>query len=563
MYNIFFLIQDESLRNQLHILLIFLCITAGILLSPHFINKESPEFEFKIYGRKINPYYLLLLIALGLGAAFRFYGLSWGLPAQYHPDEFEEASYLHNMISNNTIISNYNQQPPLILYLSWPVSIILKTLGIFTSNSLVRDVFAGRIINAIAGIISIYLVFAIGKRISSNFTGIVAAFLLAVVPLHVTNSRYMKQDVLLVTFVIGCALAVIKSIDLKKYRYLYLAGVLAGLATGSKYSGAACAGIIMAAPWLQNIRFSFVPNWKTLGHSIMAVVVMIVSFFLTVPYVLISKENFTDLIHGIQVESLHAQTGHHGYSIDAWSQLWMFHFSKSLIPGVDLIPIIAALICIGIIFRRFESKGIFLIASLLFFYIPAEWAHSKPPPQPDRYVLPCVPFIALLAAEFTQIIRPYLSKRILALSILTLLLFPLLHTTLLATELTTDTRSIMSDWLYENLPPGSKIIRAGAAAYLPRIPQKFQSVSARKVFGKDKSNIVEQLKNSPYDYLITTTFSQGRFSVQNVDAKNTQAIKIRDAMRQIKENFPVAKKITPRWGSYGFHNPTITLYSLH
>jgi hypothetical protein len=33
-------------------------------------------------------------------------------------------------------------------------------------------------------------------------------------------------------------------------------------------------------------------------------------------------------------------------------------------------------------------------------------------------------------------------------------------------------------------------------------------------------------------------------------------------MAAIDRNFPVVKRIAPRYGSYGFHNPTITVYSL-
>ncbi len=566
LHDIFFLIKDEWLRNLLHIFLIIICLALGGFLSARFFNKssESEEVQLKSYGHKFNLYPFLLFLAIAIGSALRFYGLNWGLPAhQYHPDEFEEAAYLQQMMINNTIISNYNQQPPLILYLSWPISILLKFFEIYVNNSLARDVLAGRIINAFAGIISIYLVFALGKRLFSNLTGIIAAFLLAVIPLHVTNSRYMKQDVLLVMFVLACALAVFKSISLKKTRYLYLAGVFAGLAFCSKYSGAACAGIILSTAWLENNNFNFIPNWKKLGQSILAVAVMVFSFFLSVPYVLISKENFTDLMHGIRKESIHAQSGHHGLSIDAWSQQGMFHFSRSLIPGMDLLPIVAALICIGFMLRRGNTRGLWLAAIVLFFYIPAELAHSKPPPQPDRYVLPCVPFIALLAAEMLQIIRPYLKKKTLIAGIALLLFFPLLRTILLASELTYDTRAKMTDWLYDNLPPGSKIVRIGAAAYLPRIPQKLISVSAKKIIGRDKSKIVEKLKNSSNDYLVVTNFSQGRFSIQNLDKKNKRAFEIRSAIREIKENFPIVKTIAPRWGSYGFHNPTITLFALH
>lgn len=74
--------------------------------------------------------------------------------------------------------------------------------------------------------------------------------------------------------------------------------------------------------------------------------------------------------------------------------------------------------------------------------------------------------------------------------------------------------------------------------------------------------MVEALRSSEYDYLITTSISTGRFSVQNLPSGNERPLAVRNAMTAINRSFPVVKRIAPRFGSYGFHNPTITIYSL-
>lgn len=560
--SLFDLIGDERVANLLYLFLVFFFVGAGAALEKREFGRSSPNGDTRIVRGAFDPHVLLLIAVLALGIALRFFSLSWGLPLPFHPDEFEEAGYLQGMMRHSTINPHYAQQPPLILYLSWPVSIILNLLSIFDESTIVRNVFAGRIVNAAAGSVSILLVYLLGTRLFSRFTGLAAAILLAASPLHVTNSRYMKQDALLVMFVLACALAVAKCIDTKKIRFLFLAGIYAGLAAGSKYTGLACAGILLSAAWLNSGQLSLRPDKRVFTYSVAACGIMAVSFFLSMPYVLFSFENLDDLRNGMAFESWHARTGHNGLAIDPWNQLWMFHFSRSLIPGLHFLPIAAALLAAGMFIVRGQTKGLWVLGIILMFYIPAEWARSKPPPQPDRYVLSCVPFVALLAAEFLSSMRSRFSNSVLVAATALLVFFPLGRSFQLASELKYDTRNQMTDWLASNLPPGAKILKTGGAAYLPRIPLKFKSVSARKVISRDKSNIVQELRDSHFDYLLTTSISTGRFSVENLPEGNSRPLRVRQAMRTIEQNFQVVKKIAPQSGSYGFHNPTITLYAL-
>ncbi|MFN8390863.1 MAG: glycosyltransferase family 39 protein [Bdellovibrionota bacterium] len=556
----FEMIESEWWRNCAYLSLTTLLFASGIAFGSRL--KTEPDSEVSPIGsRQVDPYLVMLVLALLVSASLRFYGIGWGLPRAFHPDEFEEARFLRNMMRNDSINPNYTQQPPLILYLAWPISAALNFFGMFDGDTLARNVLGGRIVNAIAAILSVFLVSALGKRLFSRFSGALAALILATSPLHVTNSRYMKQDSLLVMFVIGCALCVVKCVDTKKFRYLYLAGALAGLAAGSKYSGFACVAIVLSAPWLNREKFSLIPNRELLVHAVLASFVMGATFLLSMPYVLMSAENFRHLLSGMAFESKHAQIGHHGLAIDPWNQLWMFHLSRSLLPGVQTLPLLAAIVAAGTMVRRGETRGMWAVALFLLFYLPAEWARSKPPPQPDRYVLACIPFLALLAADFCSRLRTVSDLGRMSVAAL-LVLFPLARSVALASEVPYDTREQMTDWLSDNLPKGTKLLVTGGSAYLPRIPHRLRAVSARKVITRDKSRMVEALRSSEYDYLITTSISTGRFSVQNLPSGNERPLAVRNAMTAINRSFPVVKRIAPRFGSYGFHNPTITIYSL-
>lgn len=557
-----FHLMTPIFSNQTCVVLIFITVGVGLLLGHTSSNNEAARPA--LIGRW-DLLSLGLIAVLLIGGAIRFYGLDFGLPEAYHPDELRKAHSLHKMKLRHTLNPNFNLHPPLLLYLSWGVSKIVYYLGFYPESGIVRNMFAGRIVSAIAGTASIYLVYLVGRQLSSRATGLIAAMLLAVTPLHVTNSRYMKEDTLFLFFVLACTLAILKCAKERKATYLYLGGFLAGLAFGSKYTGLVSVAIVLSAPWLISQRLSLKPDMHLLKHLVPALVLMPIGFLLTVPYVMADPHQLVYLVGGFGKESRHAMGGHMGLSIDPWSQLWMYHFSRSLIPGLTLAPVIIALVGIGICFRRFETKGLFLVGLLLLFYLPAEWARSKPPPQPDRYVLACVPFLALLVGECLSSLRRIMTTRGLQwVAISMIVALPFFRTLQLATEVRLDTRKQMTRWLAENLPAGSKILTAGGTVYLARVPLKFRSKTLRSVIQKDqeaikqdKSVLVAKLRESQYDYLLTSSFTANRFS-----AGDERSLAAKTTMEEISKNFRLAKEAVPRYGSYGFHNPTLRLFSL-
>ncbi|MBL7662336.1 glycosyltransferase family 39 protein [bacterium] len=526
-------------------------------------HQKSPQ----IIG---NDLFLLIFAILG-GTLLRIYGVDFGLPRAYHPDELQKATLLSKMVKNQTIDPNYAALPPLLLYLSWFVAQPLEWLNYPEGNSVVRYLLSGRIVNVITGSLSIYLIYCIGRRLSSSFTGVLAALFLAFSPLHVTNSRYMKEDALFVFFTLACVLAVLKAIQAGKLRYLYFAGFLAGVSFGAKYTGLVTIACVLAVPWLKSERLTFKPDLTLLKHSLAATLLMPVGFLATMPYVFLSLDRFTFLYYGIRTESLHAMRGHLGLVIDAWSQFWMYHLSTGLIPGVSLLVLTFALLQTGITLRDLETKFLLIVGGMLIFYIPPEWAVSKPPPQPDRYVLACVPFIALLAAEFIRrlnleifnfkLISANQEKFRTGLLSLTLL-FPLLSTLKYTSEIYNDTRKQASNWLAGNMPPQTKVIVAGGTVYLPPIPSNIIDVTIRdfaKATKRDRKPMIEKLKSSEYQYLIVSDFDAKRFDPYKPKRKSRFAIGLR---AEVDKTFRIVKQFRSKYGSYGFHHPVVTIYQL-
>src|SRR5260370_32539083 len=59
--------------------------------------------------------------------------------------------------------------------------------------------FLCRLLQALAGTLSLYLTYRIGRRLDSPATGVTAALLLSAVPWHLRQSVIFKPDILLVT----------------------------------------------------------------------------------------------------------------------------------------------------------------------------------------------------------------------------------------------------------------------------------------------------------------------------------------------------------------------------
>ncbi|NDC39794.1 MAG: phospholipid carrier-dependent glycosyltransferase, partial [Proteobacteria bacterium] len=159
--------------------------------------------------------------------AVRFYGLSFGLPANFHPDEVPKVNAVMRMVDHGDLNPRYFLHPSLLLYSCYFVNTILQYVGSFfgVEGTFRETAFlAGRVVSATAGTLSVGLVYLIGRRLYGSFAGFTAALLLAVFPLHVTCSRYLKEDALLVFFFLTCIALTLKAAQEKRQWLLYLAG---------------------------------------------------------------------------------------------------------------------------------------------------------------------------------------------------------------------------------------------------------------------------------------------------------------------------------------------------
>jgi hypothetical protein len=139
---------------------------------------------------------------------------------------------------------------------------------------------------------------------------------------------------------------------------------------------------------------------------------------------------------------------------------------------------------------------------------------------------------------------------------LVLFALPLTRAISLAEDIKDDTRVRMAQWMNDNIPAGSQILMDWKP-YCPRLAA--ESFQVQHIPRPDliQDLDVKKLRKSGADYLILSSLFYNRYFSQP-DAQPF----IRQRFREVFQNVPVVVQFEAASGTYGFHNPTLTLFSL-
>ena len=100
---------------------------------------------------------------------------------------------------------------------------------------------ACRLVQALLGVATLALTYRIGRRLFSPGVGLLAAFLLAVMPMHLRLSAYYKPDILLLACALLALDLALTAAERPRLRRFVAAGAAVGLALASKLTGGAAA----------------------------------------------------------------------------------------------------------------------------------------------------------------------------------------------------------------------------------------------------------------------------------------------------------------------------------
>ena len=353
----------------------------------------------KSLGERKSTLALLILIIL-IGLALRIWGIRWGLPSgqrlgTYHPDELVllSASSSINLMKLQLNPHFYNY-PSLLIYLLSLTFSSVAGRGLLNSGRVADLYIVARLLCALFGVISIYAVFLAGKRLYNTNAGLIAAGILAIMPLHVQHSHFLAVDVpaaFFVTATLGAAAFLLRDARLRTY---ILAGALAGLAAGTKYN----CGLIFLSVITAGIFSAKAARRNCLIPLVAALFAAILAFIFVTPGAILWPQEF---LRGFTYEFSHAASGH-GYVFEAIGPGWLYTLTNSLGKGMGWPLLILSLFAAVYALLRRRREDLVILAFVVPYYliISLSAVHFA------RYVLPLLPPLAILISTMVANLKP-------------------------------------------------------------------------------------------------------------------------------------------------------------
>jgi 4-amino-4-deoxy-L-arabinose transferase-like glycosyltransferase len=312
-----------------------------------------------------GPRTILGLVLAG-AAALRLVGVEYGLPygSLLNPDEQNIVPRAWSIVHGGGLDPHpFFDYPSLLLYVLAP----------FQAWEGEPSYLAARLVAVTIGVAGVAAAWWLGERAYGVAAGGVAAVAVAVATVHVAYSRMAVTDILLTTLAtVVLALLVTDRIE--------LAGFLAGLAAAAKYPGAALLVPIAVAAW---------GRWRRLGF---ATVLLAAGFALGSPFVFVHPGAWWEDYSRVGDR---ARAGWLGFEHDHASPI---AFGDKLWESLGPLLVVAAA-GLGVALAR-RGRADRVLASWTVFYfvnlLPIG-AHF------DRYVLPLIPALAVLAARFVPL----------------------------------------------------------------------------------------------------------------------------------------------------------------
>jgi hypothetical protein len=350
-----------------------------------------------------------------------------------------------------------------------------------------------RAISAAFGLGTAFLLMKAARRMTDRSTGLIAALLLLLVPLHFQMSRAGLADVpmtffTVATLCVSLGIATSPKVSLRTY---ILAGVMVGLATAMKYHGALAAIFVVSADVYRRPNewsWRSLPDFLSRPHLLAAAAASLAAFVLTTPFAVLDHRTFlADL--SFQIAHQRGVVEHIGIVA---SNSPIQQLATSILPEIVGLPIllfsIVGLIVVMLDRRRFVLAAVILLPMLslnlgAFLLSRVKFTH---------YLLPAIPCLCVLAAIAIRSIadraaraeggKELVSGALLAMILVTTALpqFPSIWALGLP-----HTGTATMEWVHAHCEPGVKIALDDEEDlnFLPTAASLDRSVAAAKAAG--------------------------------------------------------------------------------
>jgi 4-amino-4-deoxy-L-arabinose transferase-like glycosyltransferase len=245
---------------------------------------------------RLRRWSALLVLVFLVAFVVRGYGLGFPL---YHWDENTDFGNAFYASFHHLAMPAYNHGSFFIyvMMLVWDVYLALNGIQWSTPNVLLaflREpmplVIWARGLGVLAGTGTVVAIYFLGRRLYGRVVGLLAAFFLALMFLHVSESHYARSHVLAVFFIVLALYFCARILDEGSTRDYVGAGVSLGLATAAQYSAILTLVALIVAHAARVWRQW--RNWRLHRSLLFGLDSSALAFFVVTPYALLDFQNF-------------------------------------------------------------------------------------------------------------------------------------------------------------------------------------------------------------------------------------------------------------------------------
>jgi len=408
---------------------------------------------------KKNYFKIVLLLLVATAGWLRFYNVNWDQGLTFHPDERNIDAAVSRINFSSNLDPGFFAYGGFTIYLyratGEVVSFLTKDPTWLTDWGKINII--GRSYSAFFSTLTVVAVYFLGKKLFNKKVALVSTFvtafsanLIQVAHIGVTESFITAMAITTVFY----SLKLYENPTLKNYLRV---GVLFGIAVAAKTSSLSFIPIFLTAHFLATIK-------KPLGYQkfirrniyfLVLLISALATFTIFSPYTFLNWNKF--------IESMHYESGVVTGTLDVPYTIQFTNTAPYLFQlknlywqmgPVFILGILGFIVLVALsIKKRKPSLLIFLSFPIGYFSYVGSW-HTKF----VRYIVPIIPFLAIFASYFLYIItkktKP-LGVLLLLTSLTCTLFWGMAYFSVYTKE---QTRISASNWMYTNIPEGSKIL---------------------------------------------------------------------------------------------------------
>lgn len=404
-----------------------------------------------------------LAIVLGVAAAVRLWAIDFCLPSPAcRPDEEAVAAIALRFFARDPN-PRFFDWPPLFMYAVALAMVVF--FNILRLSGTLRSEYRflqwastyqwslhliARVLSALAGIASVFVVHRVAARLWGHATALAAAWFMALAFLHVRDSHFGVTDVPATCLVLISLLFVFRFETSGRSSDWVTAAVTAGLAAATKYNAVL---ITLPALWIIATMPATARRVRRAGAY---VAVAAVTFLAVAPYTLLDLDAFMASMRGI---STHLAGGH-GPNVGLG---WWVHIRSSLRYGVGTPMLVSGVAGLAWFAWRSPRLGV----ALALFPAASYAAVGGGLTVFARYALAIVPFICLGAAYSAAQIARIIAARLhsprwepaLLAALVAVIVAPSAWSVWHFNRALSmaDSRTIAADWIMQRFPSGATI----------------------------------------------------------------------------------------------------------